>query len=254
MKWFHAGTPHRVECSGLPPLLAQGLAPADARPTALDASMRLSVGRCPTLMIAGRCPADARPTALNASTRLSVGRCPTLLIAGRCPADARPTALNASMRLSVGRCPTLLIAALSGLRKRRTSPRAESPIINSVGQRPASGRVGEAYPSLPRRGYITSVGQRPTLAATNTCRLKAYHHDARPTALNAFTRLSVGRCPTLLIAGRCPADARPTALNAFTRLSVGRCPTLLIAALSGLIRFVGQRPAFANPKEGGVWL
>ena len=51
--------------------------------------------------------------------------------------------------------------------------------------------------SLPRRGYITSVGQRPMSAAPDACRLKAYHHDARLSALILFSVPYIGRCPML---------------------------------------------------------
>ena len=138
---------------------------------------------------------------------------------------------------------------------------------------------------------INSTGQRPVLGAPQACRLKAYHQsggpalaqvrpiragatprtdDARLSALNFLFNANVGRCPTLLIAGRCPTDmqgtrlrsvgqrptyrqhnvikavslahkqvsqcARLTALNFLFHANVGRCPTLVSSRLSALLK------------------
>ena len=69
--------------------------------------------------------------------------------------------------------------------------------------------------------------------------------DARPSAWNTFFRANVGRCPTLLIAGRCPADAQMKRLRC-----VGRCPAVVqmkrlhCVGRSPTSNSVGQRPTY----------
>ena len=75
----------------------------------------------------------------------------------------------------------------------------ESILLQSSGQRPE----------------ISSTGQRPVLAVFHVCRLKAYHHDARPTALNRL-------CASFRRALPYAIDARPTASLPYSLIALFR--------------------------------
>ena len=80
-------------------------------------------------------------------------------------------------------------------------------------QRDGCGGRVSSRAAIGRSPIISSVGQRPTLAASQACRAKPYHQylgampregDARPSALAIFFARFIGRCPMLLMVGRCP--------------------------------------------------
>ena len=127
-----------------------------------------------------------------------------------CGGDTRLSALKILVSSYVGRCPTLLRHALSGLRKptlRAMSHERDTrlsalklSIINirralpyAIEVRPFRAmpcaikkspfrlyaRV-QLRPTSPVRAFINSVGQRPTLATSNICRLKAYYQQPTP--------------------------------------------------------------------------
>ena len=82
------------------------------------------------------------------------------------------------------------------------------------------GRVSSCAAQTGRSPIINSTGQRPVLAVTHICRLKAYHQclgatprddDARPSALNILFHVFVGLCPTQCNHFPCTATRqRPT--------------------------------------------